>query len=155
VEWYEQAHATTNNNVTVDIESNPMLFVVHWLSYHWYFALSSVSTDGDSHLFIYFCLVVAGKCGLNDLHTLDVDTMEWSVHTHTPAHGAVPSTRNNHATFVYGSKLYVHGGHDGLKWLADLHCLDTLDNKMEWTQPTVSGAFGIMPHCTTMLDRSL
>jgi hypothetical protein len=28
--------------------------------------------------------------------------------------GVVPSTRNNHATFVYGTKLYIHGGHDGV-----------------------------------------
>jgi hypothetical protein len=93
-----------------------------------------------------------GRSGLNDLHTLDVDTLEWSVPLTS---GPTPSTRNNHATFVYGSRLFVHGGHDGLKWLADLHCLDT--EKMEWSQPAVSGVHPSARAChtTTLLGRKV
>ena len=46
-------------------------------------------------------------------------------------------TRNNHATFVVGTRLYVHGGHDGVKWLADLHVLDT--ERLEWSSPQPAG----------------
>lgn len=93
-----------------------------------------------------------GKCGLNDLHALNVESMEWSVPV---CHGTVPSTRNNHATFVYGAKLYIHGGHDGVKWLADLHCLDT--ETLTFSTPAVSG---VVPsaracHTTTLLGRKV
>jgi hypothetical protein len=93
-----------------------------------------------------------GKSGLNDLHCLDVDSLEWSVPLTT---GMTPSTRNNHATFVYGNRLFVHGGHDGLKWLADLHCLDR--DKMEWSQPAVSGVHPSARAChtTTLLGRKV
>lgn len=93
-----------------------------------------------------------GKKGLNDLHVLDVESMTWSVPTVT---GTPPTTRNNHATFVVGSKLYVHGGHDGSKWLADLHVLDT--EKMEWGIPAVAGTppSARACHTTTRLGRKL
>jgi hypothetical protein len=124
-----------------------------------------------------------GRAGLNDLHVLNVDEMEWSIPgkaasgggaaggasggsgpataavagsgTSAMISGPTPSTRNNHATFVYNGKLYVHGGHDGVRWLADLHCLDT--EKMEWSQPAVSG---VLPsaracHTTTLLGRKV
>jgi hypothetical protein len=93
-----------------------------------------------------------GKCGLNDLHGLNVDIMEWNVPT---CSGSIPSTRNNHATFVYGNKLYIHGGHDGLKWLADLHCLDT--ETMTFSTPSVSGSLPSARAChtTTLLGRKV
>jgi hypothetical protein len=42
-----------------------------------------------------------------------------------------------------------------LKWLADLHCLDT--EKMEWSQPALAG---LLPsaracHTTTLLGRKV
>jgi hypothetical protein len=69
--------------------------------------------------------------------------------------GVTPSARNNHATFTVGTRLYVHGGHDGSKWLADLHCLDT--EKMEWSVPSPGG---VCPsaracHTTTTLGRKV
>lgn len=93
-----------------------------------------------------------GKQGLNDLHCLDVDTLEWSIPTTT---GSVPSTRNNHATFVHGSKLYIHGGHDGSKWLSDLFCYDT--EREEWSNPQVSGDLPSARAChtTTLLNRKV
>ena len=54
------------------------------------------------------CVCACVSCSLNDLHVLDLEKMEWTV----PAcSGEIPSTRNNHATFVVGTKLFVHGGH--------------------------------------------
>ena len=69
--------------------------------------------------------------------------------------GVTPSSRNNHATFVVGAKLYVHGGHDGSKWLADLHCLDT--EKMEWSVPITAGTppSARACHTTSILGRKL
>lgn len=93
-----------------------------------------------------------GKKGLNDLHVLDVETMEWDM----PAvEGTFPTTRNNHATFVVDSRLYVHGGHDGNKWLDDLHVLDTEAN--EWSIPVVAGTppSARACHTTTLLERKL
>lgn len=93
-----------------------------------------------------------GKKGLNDLHVLDVDAMEWSC----PAvSGTPPTTRNNHATFVVGTKLYLHGGHDGSKWLADLHVLDTEEEN--WSIPAVAGTppSARACHTTTRLGRKL
>lgn len=29
-----------------------------------------------------------------------------------------------HASSSFGFKLYIHGGHDGSRWLSDFHCLD-------------------------------
>ncbi len=65
------------------------------------------------------------------------DLSRWQWHIPT-IQGESPSSRNNHATCVVGSKLYVHGGHDGGRWLPDLWCLDT--EHMQWSQPSVSGA---------------
>jgi len=95
-----------------------------------------------------------GKKGLNDLHVLDTETMEWSSPTVT---GTAPTTRNNHATFVVGTKLYVHGGHDGSKWLADLHMLDTATEEHRWSIPVVAGKppSARACHTTTRLGRKL
>ncbi len=54
-----------------------------------------------------------GTKPLNDLHVLDLDKMSWNTVT---AKGEIPDERNNHASAVVGSKIYVHGGHDGSKW---------------------------------------
>jgi len=91
------------------------------------------------------CTCRNGKCGLNDLHCLDIITMEWSVPMTT---GMTPSTRNNHSTFVHGSRLYIHGGHDGVKWLADFHCLEL--DRMEWSVPIVSGTVPSARACHTI-----
>lgn len=66
-----------------------------------------------------------GQAGLNDLYVLDTSSApaRWEVPL---AVGSPPTTRNNHATFVYQGKLYIHGGHDhSIGWLSDMHVLDT------------------------------
>jgi hypothetical protein len=97
-----------------------------------------------------------GKAGLTALSVLNTETMEWSCPPQPPSGGgggggggsSTPSARNNHATFVYGSKLYVHGGHDGVKWLGDLHVYDT--DKGTWAQVEVSGAVPSPRACHTI-----
>ena len=71
------------------------------------------------------------------------DTMTWE--RQEPA-GNVPSTRNNHISVVVArTKIFVHGGHDGGKWLNDLHILDTESNHQAsenspcWVTPNVAG----------------
>lgn len=40
--------------------------------------------------------------------------------------GKLPVCRNNHTTAVVGDKIFIHGGHDGSRWLDDLYILDTV-----------------------------
>ena len=84
-----------------------------------------------------------GKKALNDLHVLDVDLIDkpdqfeelWS---EAFPIGTVPATRNNHiSVVVHRTKIFIHGGHDGEKWLNDLHMLDT--ERMSWLMPNVAG----------------
>jgi N-acetylneuraminic acid mutarotase len=69
--------------------------------------------------------------------------------------GTPPTARNNHTTAVVRKKLFVHGGHDGAKWLADLHVLDI--DKLEWVQPVVSQTppSARACHTTTRVNRKL
>lgn len=84
-----------------------------------------------------------GKEGLADVHVLSLTRMEWF----TPRIvGDAPTPRNNHATFVVGNKLFVHGGHDGSHWLNDMYVLEAASDSKGakgewcWTRPSVSGA---------------
>lgn len=63
-----------------------------------------------------------GREYLNDLHALDVDSLEWrQIH----ATGHVPAPRANHSSAVVGTQVLVFGGWDGQKRLNDIHVLDT------------------------------
>ena len=95
-----------------------------------------------------------GTTGLADLCCLDLDTFEWSIPIiNNPT--IAPSARNNHATFTYNDRLYIHGGHDGQRWLNDLWCYDPLDNT--WTLVNVSGDLPSARAChtTTLLNRKV
>lgn len=50
---------------------------------------------------------------VSDLYILDLEKMVWSQGNHT---GDIPNERNNHATAVFGTKIYLHGGHDSKIW---------------------------------------
>jgi hypothetical protein len=76
---------------------------------------------------------------------LTVPDLSWSVPV---TKGITPSARNNHSTFVHGSRLYIHGGHDGRRWLADFWCLDT--ESLTWTVPEVSGLIPSARACHTI-----
>lgn len=52
---------------------------------------------------------------------MDTETLVWS---EPEKKGQIPDCRNNHTTVVVGNKLFVQGGHDGSKWLSDLHVLE-------------------------------
>lgn len=69
-----------------------------------------------------------GRDYLNDLHTLDVDTLFWEK---VEANGNNPPQRANHSSSVIGTDLYIFGGWDGSKRLNDLYKLDT--QEMFWT----------------------
>ena len=86
------------------------------------------------------------KRGVSPLWTdcTDLQTYEWNI---PPTQGITPSSRNNHATFVVGQRLFIHGGHDGGTWLADLHCLDI--DAMQWVTPSVSGKIPSARACHT------
>lgn len=86
------------------------------------------------------------------MHVLDIERMEWFVPLTT---GTAPSARNNHATFVVGSRLFIHGGHDGNRWLADMYVLDT--ERWEWSIPEVAGTppSPRACHTTSMVGRKV
>lgn len=63
-------------------------------------------------------------------------------------HGAAPSARNNHSTFVYNGRLYIHGGHDGTRWLGDLFCFNP--DTLTWTAVEVSGSVPSPRACHTI-----
>lgn len=97
-----------------------------------------------------------GKTGLADLHYLDIDTYEWHVPVITNSSSSLaPSARNNHATFVYNNRLYIHGGHDGTKWLNDLWAYDPVTN--DWSVPHITGDLPSPRAChtTTLLNRKV
>jgi len=102
-----------------------------------------------------------GKKALNDLHILDVDQLtdgECPQEAWTEAFpiGTIPATRNNHiSVIVHTTKVFIHGGHDGGKWLNDLHILDT--ERMSWVTPSVAGTCpqARACHTLTLLDRKL
>jgi len=67
-----------------------------------------------------------------------------------------PSTRNNHTTAVMDQRLIVHGGHDGNKWVADMHILDTSSastgcyNGLTWSKGQTSGVSPPARACHTL-----
>ncbi|EER02129.1 kelch repeat protein, putative [Perkinsus marinus ATCC 50983] len=67
-----------------------------------------------------------GKKALNDLYVLDIPTFHW-YEVVMPRGTPLPAARNNHTTAVVDGRLFIHGGHDGGKWLADTHVLVNLD----------------------------
>jgi hypothetical protein len=77
-----------------------------------------------------------GREYLNDLHTLDVDRMEWN---EPRIAGQNPSARANHSSAVVGDKLYIFGGWDGQQRLNDIFVFDTNPNVMAWSSPEVEG----------------
>jgi hypothetical protein len=79
-----------------------------------------------------------GREYLNDLHGLNIDTMNW---TKLQVSGVPPEPRANHSSAVVDKKLFVFGGWDGQKRLNDIHVLDT--ETLVWTCPEVRGT---LPH---------
>eukprot|EP00922_Rhytidocystis_sp_ex-Travisia-forbesii_P002760 GHVS01004069.1.p1 GENE.GHVS01004069.1~~GHVS01004069.1.p1 ORF type:complete len:974 (+),score=186.72 GHVS01004069.1:39-2960(+) len=63
-----------------------------------------------------------GKQALNDLFIFNAHTMRWRQVSNI-LHS--PERRNNHTSVTDGvSRLFVHGGHDGTKWLGELEMLN-------------------------------
>ena len=79
-----------------------------------------------------------GREYLNDLHALDIDTYRWE---EVEVVGSAPLQRANHASAVFGVRLFIFGGWDGQKRLNDVHVLNT--ETMVWTEPRVGGT---LPH---------
>ena len=80
------------------------------------------------------------------MNTHYIVTYAWS--KVTSIGGDPPSARNNQATSVVGYQIFIHGGHDGTKWLADLYIFDT--EMMEWVIPLVGGEAPSSRACHTI-----
>ena len=107
-----------------------------------------------------------GKKALNNLKVIDLDKLLSSPAVdnsssmpqpeasttddaqQTETFGPTPSCRNNHATAVYGEKIYIHGGHDGVKWVDDLYVLNT--SSLVWTIPKINGEKPTARACHTL-----
>jgi N-acetylneuraminic acid mutarotase len=80
-------------------------------------------------------VVFGGVGGGNDLHILETDTLTWYV---PKVGGEPPLPRFGHTCNLVESKadqsrkLYIFGGHDGRRSLADLHIFDT--ESMNWSK---------------------
>lgn len=68
-----------------------------------------------------------GKEYLNDLHGLNVDTLQWE---RLECTGIKPEARANHCSAVMDHQLFIFGGWNGQTRLNDVHVLDT--NTLEW-----------------------
>lgn len=94
-----------------------------------------------------------GKRALNDLNVLDVSSCVW---TEILQNASAPSARNNHTTAVVDQKLVIHGGHDGNKWVTDMHILDTsaglagLHEGLTWHKAQTSGTPPSARACHTL-----
>ena len=66
---------------------------------------------------------------LNDLHALDVNTLEW---TELRPEGDVPEPRGGHAACCVGTDLYVFGGANDVEQFGDLYRYDFVANT--WTR---------------------
>ena len=71
----------------------------------------------------------------NDVHSLDLDTWEWTQHSTT---GNKPSGRMGHALWTIANNIIVHGGEGaGGRWLNDTFHLNT--HSMKWTELSTTG----------------
>lgn len=59
------------------------------------------------------------------MEVFDIETEDWSL---IQTYGNSPSIRNNHASCVYSDNIYIHGGHDGEKWLDDFFIYESKTN---------------------------
>ncbi|EGC34101.1 hypothetical protein DICPUDRAFT_94884 [Dictyostelium purpureum] len=106
-----------------------------------------------------------GEQCLNDLHSLDPETMSWS--SITSAKGTPPIERFGHTSTILGEKLIVFGGSSGsnkngsstVKDLNDMHVLSLCDG-YQWQQVTFNNLSGEIPcersfHCSTRVGRNI
>lgn len=84
-----------------------------------------------------------GRGRSNDLYLLDTEALKWE---HPGQTESTPVGRQRHtACLVHSKKLFVLGGFDGVKWLADMHVLDV--SKLEESE--------IVSHSVSSLLRDL
>ena len=103
-------------------------------------------------------VIFGGVGGGNDLHILETDTLTWYV---PKVGGEPPLPRFGHTANLVESKadqsrkLYIFGGHDGRRSLADLHIFDT--ESMNWSKAAVSGRPPVAGsrHTTTLVGGRL
>ncbi|CAI5476457.1 unnamed protein product [Closterium sp. Yama58-4] len=80
--------------------------------------------------------VFGGRCGkkrLGDFWMLDTDTWQWA---QLPCGGIPPCARDFASLVAFGSsRLILHGGWDGTRFLNDTYILDTMS--LEWQQVLV------------------
>ena len=79
-----------------------------------------------------------GREYLNDLHALNVVTLQWR---RVETTGAIPQQRANHSSAILNDELIIFGGWNGRERLNDIHILDTTTRT--WTCPHVGG---VLPH---------
>ncbi|XP_068190642.1 rab9 effector protein with kelch motifs isoform X2 [Antennarius striatus] len=96
----------------------------------------------------------AGAAPVSDpkLHVFDTGSSTWS---QPETHGRQPSARHGHAIIAVGSKIYIHGGMAGDKFLKDMYCLDT--TIMTWEKLQTKGDVppGVAAHSALVLGKNI
>lgn len=86
-------------------------------------------THSDERLHIFGGTSAGGE-KLNDVYSLNLDTLEWRA---LATSGDSPSARDGHAAVELNDRLYIFGGVDIYGLLSDVHALDLAT--LRWSQP--------------------
>ena len=69
----------------------------------------------------------------NDLLVLSLETRSWTVDSEVDGDGR-PTPRDAHAAVLLGGRLYVFGGYDSKRYLADFHSYGPLATAITWSE---------------------
>ena len=69
--------------------------------------------------------------------------------------GAIPQARNAQTVTPVQDKLFLFGGHSGIKHLKDLHIFDT--NLLQWSEPKLRGSVppGLRGHTANLIGNTI
>ncbi|XP_068608681.1 rab9 effector protein with kelch motifs [Brachionichthys hirsutus] len=86
------------------------------------------------------------------LHVFDAGSSTWR---QPETQGRQPSARHGHTITAVGSKIYIHGGMAGDKFLKDMHSLDTTIVTWEKVQPKGDAPPGVAAHAAVVLGKNI
>eukprot|EP01065_Artemidia_motanka_P025890 TRINITY_DN30824_c0_g1_i1.p1 TRINITY_DN30824_c0_g1~~TRINITY_DN30824_c0_g1_i1.p1 ORF type:complete len:409 (+),score=130.06 TRINITY_DN30824_c0_g1_i1:161-1228(+) len=98
------------------------------------------------HMWVFGGYWRYGHC-LGDLHGLDLQTLEWRVHSHPFS----PDARTSHAACaISDNEWLIFGGFNGAHYLNDLHVMTVRDGEVSWHRGPVADGAAPPPrqHCS-------
>ncbi|KAM6903099.1 rab9 effector protein with kelch motifs [Xenentodon cancila] len=96
----------------------------------------------------------AGTAPVSDsrLHIFDTVSSTWS---QPETQGRQPPARQGHVIVAVGSKIYIHGGMTGDKFLNDMYSLDSRTMKWEKIQTKGDIPPGVASHSAVAMDKNI